>query len=381
MLGLTSVGSCGTIPIPATAFTLALGSSSVLQNAGDTLTLTPNGAWPNGEVLTPSVSGVAGSFSPSTITPTGSAPAAFTFTGNAVGSGSLNVSPSVALTNTTGALAVSVTTPPPVTATIATPSGGTATAALTVSGAASNASTVYVSLSTGGTEQGSRVAATVTGGNYSAQVTPAAAGSYTVSVYAAATGGTALATSSAFTVAASTVTVVSFAGAAGAPTGNQVLTPQGSSALTGLALNGSGGLVMPSDNNDAGLFEAIGKRGDGTLTINMASGSSSDLIIFLRASSAASSANYYEFYCQATNGGQCSFNSVVGGTVTQVGSGFTWTNASTITITTAGSSIQIAENGTTRASFTDSTVSGPGYVGIGRSSSANVPVVTSISAP
>ena len=100
--GLLNVG-------PATTFTASLSAASGPINAAVTLTLTPNGAWPVGTILTPAAAGLTGTFAPATSTPVGSIAASFAFTSTAVGSGTLTAAASPVLTAITGALAYSAT--------------------------------------------------------------------------------------------------------------------------------------------------------------------------------------------------------------------------------------------------------------------------------
>ncbi len=94
----------------ASAYTTALSATSGAVGTATTMTFTPTGgAWPSSLVITPSVSTVTGTFSPATISPTGSAAATCTFTPSAAGSGTLGSGTSPSLTNTTGALAFTAT--------------------------------------------------------------------------------------------------------------------------------------------------------------------------------------------------------------------------------------------------------------------------------
>ena len=213
LLGISTGSSTAST---ATTYTLGAANSSAPVGTATTYGLTPTGgAWPSGEVLTPVASGISGAFNPTTLSPSGTVNAAFTFTPSAAGSGTISVTSNPALTNPAGVA---------LTATAATPSP-----------------------------------------------TPTP-----------------------------TATTYSFAGAAGAPTGVLALTQTGSNPLTGMALNGNGALLLPSDQFAYALFEGLPTFADGTLTINAASAPQPlNMVVFVR-SNAAGSAGATLFFNNAS---------------------------------------------------------------------------------
>ena len=103
----------------ATAYTTGLSSSSGSVGSAVVMTFTPSeGGWPGGEVITPTVSGVAGTFAPATINASGSGAVTCAFTPSAAGTASLSSTAAPALTNATGAQSYTVSsaaTPPALT--------------------------------------------------------------------------------------------------------------------------------------------------------------------------------------------------------------------------------------------------------------------------
>jgi len=74
-------------------------------------------------------------------------------------------------------------------------------------------------------------------------------------------------------------TLVAFSGAAGVPTGNAVMTAvQGS--VAGYGLDGSGNLIMPTHQNDTGVFAGLGTTKDGLYTVSFAA-ATPDVRVFL----------------------------------------------------------------------------------------------------
>ena len=100
-------------PATATSYTTSLSSASGTVGGPVTVTFSPNGAWANGQTITPTTFGLTGSFSAGTggvfsggvLIPTvgGTGPATLTYTSTAAGTGTINSSPSAGLTNTSGA--------------------------------------------------------------------------------------------------------------------------------------------------------------------------------------------------------------------------------------------------------------------------------------
>jgi hypothetical protein len=74
----------------AAAYTLAL--QSVTSSSAILVAIPTGGIWPSGTTLTPAVAGVTGSFSPATISPSGSTPAQITFTATSAGTAALSIS-------------------------------------------------------------------------------------------------------------------------------------------------------------------------------------------------------------------------------------------------------------------------------------------------
>jgi len=84
----------------ATSYTQSLSAASGTTPTPVTITYTPvGGDWSSGVVLTPSVSGITGTFNPVTLSPTGSGSIQSVFTPSSLGAGSLSVANSGALTN------------------------------------------------------------------------------------------------------------------------------------------------------------------------------------------------------------------------------------------------------------------------------------------
>jgi len=90
-------------PAAATAFTTALSSSSGTVGNAVTLTVAPTGAaWPSSVVLSPAVTGLSGTFAPTTRTPSGTTAATFDFRPSTAGSGTISVSASPSMTGPAG---------------------------------------------------------------------------------------------------------------------------------------------------------------------------------------------------------------------------------------------------------------------------------------
>jgi hypothetical protein len=92
-------------------------------------------------------------------------------------------------------------------ATITAPTGPFFVSTALAVGGSTDLPAVWCSLTLAGVEQTPRIAATVTGGAWAANLTPASTGAYTISTWSASTGGTALATSSITVAATPTATV------------------------------------------------------------------------------------------------------------------------------------------------------------------------------
>ena len=95
LVGVATVSS-------ASRFSLACSASSGSPGAPVTLTVTPtSGPWPSGEVITPAVAGLSGSFDNASLVGSGTAPVVFTFAPSGSGTGTLSAS-APGMTNSSG---------------------------------------------------------------------------------------------------------------------------------------------------------------------------------------------------------------------------------------------------------------------------------------
>jgi len=201
-------------PAAATAFTTALSSSSGTVGNAVTLTVTPTGAaWPSSVVLTPSATGLSGTFAPTTRAPSGTAAATCAFTPSAAGSGTIDVVANPSMTTPAGlayqATAAATPTPAPTPAPAPASDGtlaglpATIVAGQPLSAATYGQSTPYFVLYrvSGAVEEGVRWASSVMPGALTLLI-PQTAGAYTVRGYDAATAGNKVYESAQFSVTA-----------------------------------------------------------------------------------------------------------------------------------------------------------------------------------
>ena len=261
----------------------------------------------------------------------------------------------------------------PATATAATLAGtpttgtaGTALAATTVTTTPSGAS-AFMALYTGTADVGSRVAV-ASGGTFAP--TPAAVGSFTVRAYAAATGGVPLQESGVVTVAAAGVFPLTFAGAAGALTGNQVVSAWNGGDVTQFVRDGSGNLVFPTASSTRGVFAAAGAvSANGTLSATLAAGSNRTIEFVFRASGSGATANGYLITGSPYTDGTISFD-----LYKSVNGAFTNMAYGAIVVDPGGQNLSVVINGSTftvkigtatMATFSDGTYAAGGLVGVG----------------
>ena len=169
-------------------------------------------------------------------------------------------------------------------------------------------------------------------------------------------------------------TTISFAGAAGTqPTGTAALTSVGSNPPTGMALDGNGNLLLPSQTYAYMLFEGLGTFGDGTFEIDAAASGPQplDIVVFLHASANNSTNTALIFQGEYGH---------VGAYLLGVSSGTTFSAPATfskIRVTVAGGNLNIAVDGTTLGTVTGGTSPVSGYLGIGSSSKTSPQVAIS----
>ncbi len=178
-----------------------------------------------------------------------------------------------------------------------------------------------------------------------------------------------------FTVAAATpTTAISFTGAAGTqPTGTAALTSVGSNPPTGMALDGNGNLLLPSQTYAYMLFEGLGTFGDGTFEIDAAASGPQplDIVVFLHAAADISTNTALIFQGEYGH---------VGAYVLGVSSGTTFPAPATfskIRIAVAGGNLNIVVDGATLGTVTGGTSPVSGYLGIGSSSKTSPQVAIS----
>ena len=178
--------------------------------------------------------------------------------------------------------------------------------------------------------------------------------------------GAASATVNGTTAGGGGINSIAFTGAAGPLTGNQIMTPVGGSQLTGGALDGAGRVTLPTDINDAGLFTALGTRGDGTFTINFTGPVQSyvSMVTYIRANVAGTTAyiidsapgNGHVFVYRILNGAQTTLLANYSATGALVGA---------ITVTVTGTTINVFWDGVLACSVADGSILPPGYCGVG----------------
>lgn len=196
-------------PAVATAYNITLSAASGVVGTAVTMVFSPTGGtWPAGVVITPTTT-LTGTFSPTSVAPSGGAQASITFTPTAAATGSLNSSASPAMTNTSGAQTYTATAAATVaTAYTAAQSASTGavgvqyTITYTPTGGSWPASTTITLTSTGtGAATFSATSLTPTGSTPAVvTITPSAAG--TVIVTSAAAGLTSTSGAQTFTASA-----------------------------------------------------------------------------------------------------------------------------------------------------------------------------------
>ena len=241
--------------------------------------------------------------------------------------------------------------------------------------------------STGGAATADTVEYRTTGSTPWTVATTAATGtSYTLTGLAGATGydarvtatnaggsGTPSAVATGTTAAAGGSTnTITFTGAAGPPSGNQVLVAAGSmyggsNSLAGYALDGAGNATLPSSNGGNGLFTAFGSKPDGVFTVTYKAGAGTrDLhMIFRNTGSGATQQGYLVQY-DASSGLVQLFRYSGGAFVASVGNLAVPAIATTLALTINGGTVFIATDNTARGQITDgSPLPAGGTVGIG----------------
>ncbi len=194
-------------------------------------------------------------------------------------------------------------------------------------------------------------------GAWSGTITSPAAGSHTLTVQEVP--------NTAITVTTGSFSVSSgfdllFTGAAGSPTGNQVLTPFSGSAST-FQLDGSGNLELLSTSYQYAALAALGVQGDGTLTAYIATNYQGPFALLFRINAAMT-----QYYGILYNGSLVQlYFSGTGGAGFASGSYATPSVLSTLAVQYVGTSITVFANGSSLGSWTDSNVTAAGYVGIG----------------
>ena len=373
VLGTSSTATSTT----ATAYTLALTSNSVAVGVADPVTFTPTGgAWPAGEVLTPTASGLTGTFSPATLSPSGSGAVQTLFIASAAGSGTIAATSSPAMTNPSG---VALTETVPTIATTYALSlqrstdtvGNSIIVAATTPGGNFPSGEVLTPSVSGVTGTFSPTTLAVNGSGAATTFTPSSAGTASISV----TSSPAMTDPPAVPLTVTAPTTISFAGAAGTqPTGTAALTSVGSNPPTGLALDGNGNLVLPSQTYAYMLFEGAGTHGDGTFEIDAAASGPQplDIAVFLHASADNSTNTALLF--QGENGHVIAYllGGASGGTTLSAPATF-----SKIRVTASGGSLTIVVDGTTLGTVTGGTSPVSGYFGVGSSSKASPQVAIS----
>ena len=136
--------------------------------------------------------------------------------------------------------------------------------------------------------------------------------------------------------------------------------------LPGGALDGAGRVTLPTDINDAGLFTALGTRGDGTFTINFTGPVQSyvSMVTYIRANVAGTTAyiidsapgNGHVFVYRILNGAQTTLLANYSATGALVGA---------ITVTVTGTTINVFWDGVLACSVADGSILPPGYCGVG----------------
>ncbi len=168
-------------------------------------------------------------------------------------------------------------------------------------------------------------------------------------------------------------TVLTFAGPAGTlPTGAATLTPMGSNPPTGMALDGNGALLLPSQTFAYAQLRGLGVQGDGTLEIDAAGGPQPlDMVVLLHASADDSTNIALVFQGEYGHVGVYVPGAASNPTVLPAPATFTKVRA-----TSAGTALTIVADGATIGTVTIPS-GAPGYVGIGSSSTASPQVAIS----
>lgn len=163
---------------------------------------------------------------------------------------------------------------------------------------------------------------------------------------------------------------LTFAGIAGPPIGNQILWPN-IGDVSGAALDGAGNLVLPAASNVQGLFKGMGLQGDTTFTVRYKAGVATKTFMFAFRGKGVAGSTYSGYaihvndaakYVEMFRYGNGAFIGPVGGTQP-----YTASPVNTVDFVVAGSVFVVRFDGVQVASFTDTTVAGQGYIGVGTS--------------
>lgn len=362
---------------PATSYTVALASSTGIVGTAVSLTATPvGGGWPAGETLSPAIGGIAGTFSPQTVTPTAgsTAPASFALTPGAAGTGTVTVTANPSMGTPSGVqITVSAAAPQPVApgqvtqlaagtptqttvpVTYAAPAVGTAPityAGLTQVGAA-------VAVANGGTFS-------ATGGTFSGLTAGTA---YTLLIKATNSAGSSTTvlsgtvTTAAAAAPANTapITLSDFTGAAGMqPTGASAIAfrvhPAGASAL-----DGAGNYVLAANSGFA-QFEALGPVADGVYTVTLTA--PGQIGFQFRATAGAAMAGYF---LTTDGGGNIFLGTLVNGVYerTVLDTSVPYPTGTQFTLILAGSKLSLFVDNKGVYAFTDTEFAADGILGIG----------------
>ena len=252
-----------TIQVAATlpvATTYSLYGGGMILKPGDRVTFTAmpdNGIWPVGTVLTPQVTGVSGTFSPSTLSVSGLDSAGFTFTPSTLGTATFSVAATVMAGSTPTPTSTPAPTPAP---TLAAP--GQVTGLTVGTPTSSSLPLTWTAPGTGGAVSAYTVEHRATGGTtWTTDTTSDTATVYVVAGLAAATGYDVRVTATNASGAGTPSAVASRTTAAAAtPAPTPAPAPAETGTLSGVPTSGTAGTALAA----GGTFSLANAPNSGT---------------------------------------------------------------------------------------------------------------------
>lgn len=164
--------------------------------------------------------------------------------------------------------------------------------------------------------------------------------------------------------------VLTFAGIIGALSGNQIISPTFGDTSTA-ARDGLGNLTLPTAANVQGLFKGLGLQDDHTFTIKYKTGGAVKTFMFCFRGTGVPGSTYSGYAIHVNDVGKVVelFAYSKGSLVGQVGTSQAYATSpvNTVDVVVVGTAFTVRFDGTQVAAFSDGTVTGTGYIGVGTS--------------